>query len=174
MRLRFSIIFICLLLALATPVLAQENMASKADRCALAQSYLKNIQKPRDLRARVDRLQAYQYIYQRLDKFVIRLEKNNQPQAKELRAQLNQLNGLINNFKASYESYDQSRESVSKLQDCRNHMDELEQRLNEARLQRQAVYDSVQQIQTLLRPAVVEQLTILHQSLLAEESNERN
>lgn len=140
-----------------------------SERCGLAQDYLRRIQKSRDLHARVDRLQAYQYIYQRLEVFIIRLEKNNQPYALELRTNLNQLAKTIDSFKEHYEEYDKSREAVVALKDCQNNMSEFQQRLDTARSLRQKVYDDVLIIQNLFSPEITGQLEVLHQELLATE-----
>jgi hypothetical protein len=83
---------------------------SIAQRCTYAQRYLNETLKPRDLKARVDRLQAYRYIYQRLDVFAARLERNNQQGAAEFRQSLDQFAKKTEAFKKNYEQYDSTSE----------------------------------------------------------------
>ncbi len=138
-----------------------------AQRCQLTQNYIKDIQKPRDLRARVDRLQAYRYIYQRLDMFTKRLERNKQPEAENLRASLDDFSKNIEQFKISYEQYDAARESLTKVQNCRNNITSFQTKLEDTRTKRQAVNDSVVAIEGILSPTVKGQLATLYQGLLA-------
>lgn len=140
-----------------------------AERCGLAQNYLKNIQRPKDLRARVDRMQAYQYIYQRLDVFTVRLEKNNQPLAEQFRAKLTALDANIDAFKDHYETYDAARESVVTLDSCGQDVGEFQKRLSKARQARQVVHDDIQKIQALYSPDILDQLRQLKQTLGAQE-----
>lgn len=152
----------------ATVALAQSGdviTEQTAQRCALAQSYLQEIQKPRDLKARVDRLQAYRYIAERLDVYTRRLEKNGQPGAAELREQVTQLNKNVDDFKNSYESYDQAREVVSKLRDCRTNVAQFQQKLEIARQKRQAVDAAVNTIQAQLDPTIKGQLSTVYTTL---------
>lgn len=137
-----------------------------AQRCALAQNYLKNIQKPRDLRARVDRLQAYRYIYQRMNVFVLRLERNNQPEATNLRASLTRLNESIEQFKKDYETYDLSREAVVKQKDCANDFNTFNSNLTKMREERARVSQNVELIQSILGTNITTQLDTLYQQLL--------
>lgn len=160
-------------------VFAQANNADSAnqlaERCNLAQNYIKNIQKPRDLRARVDRLQAYRYIASRLDNFVTRLERNRQPNASELRETLKDLNVNIDNFKNLYEQYDKAREEVVAVQDCQNNRDEFQAKLEAARLKRSEVNDVVNKVQSTLSPTAKDQLNDLYAKLLATaKTNEGN
>ena len=154
--------------SVASRVSAQSQPASEAPagRCTLTQNYLKNIQKPRDLRARVDRLQAYRYIYQRLDLFVARLERNNQPEAANLRASLDRLNKSIDLFKNDYELYDQAREDTTNLKDCRTNFDDFSNKLTVARSTRTIVNQDVELIQSILNPNVKSQLDTLYGQLL--------
>jgi len=154
--------------SLVLQVSAQEDSPteSAADRCVMAQSYLKNIQKPRDLRARVDRLQAYQYISQRLTVFVERLERNNQPEAANLRANLERLNTSITLFKDDYETYDQTREAVVSVKDCRTNFEDFSTKLAVAREKRVAVSHDVELLQSILSTNVKSQLDSLYQQLL--------
>ena len=154
--------------SLTKVVSAQEGTQpeSMSERCVLAQNYLKNIQKPRDLRARVDRLQAYQYTAQRLNVFIQRLERNEQPEATNLRDNLDRFNTSIKLFKDTYESYDQARESVVKVEDCKNNYDEFSDKLTAAREKRALVSQSIELIQSILGTNVKSQLESLYQQLL--------
>lgn len=156
----------------ATGTLAQEAPAQTSQelatqRCSLAQNYIKDIQKPRDLRARVDRLQAYRYIYQRLDLFTKRLERNQQPEAENLRASMNSLGKDIEQFKASYERYDAAREELTNIKDCRNNMTLFQSKLEAARSKRQEVSDSIVAVESTISPTVKNQLDVLYEGLLA-------
>lgn len=148
--------------------------AQSVDRnqCELAQNYLRNIQKPRDLRGRVDRLQAYQYIYQRMDNFVSRLERNKQPEAENLRANLQRFSQAIEQFKGDYESYDTAREAVVKISDCQSEKEVFDQRLAEAREKRVVVKSDIELIQSILNPNITSQLESLYQQLLATTGTE--
>ena len=155
-----------------TNVSAQESAPQTTQelvtqRCQLAQNYIKDIQKPRDLRARVDRLQAYRYIYQRLDVFTKRLERNKQPEADNLRASLDDISKNIEQFKVNYEQYDAARESLTKVQNCRSNITSFQSKLETARNKRQAVNESIVSIEAILSPTVKGQLETLYQGLLA-------
>lgn len=164
-------VFMVVSAIIAPTVLAQEPATQSVDeliaeRCALTQQYLKDIQRPRDLRARVDRLQAYRYIFQRLDVFVKRLEKNQQPQAQELRTALNDFNKNIENFKTSYEQYDVARDTVVSVKNCKTNIADFQQQLAKAREKRQLVAESVIKTEEILKPTVHTQLESLHETLL--------
>ena len=165
-------------MVIAVPqVFAQEANSTEpagavVERCMLAQNYIKNIQKPRDLKARVDRLQAYRYIYQRIDIFTRRLEKNNQPEASNLRATLNDFNKIIDSFKNDYESYDYAREQLTEIKNCRNNFAAFETALANARVKRSAVNEDITAIDTLLNPKLSSQMEILYQKLLLVKKNE--
>lgn len=146
------------------------GQGASPERCSRTQNYLKNIQKPRDLRARVDRLQAYRYIYQRLDVFVVRLEKNSQPFADNLRVQLNELEKVTESFKNNYEAYDRARDAAASSKDCQNKFEEFQSKLNKARQLRQEVYADVVAIQQLLSEQINGQLGELQRTLLATGS----
>ena len=154
--------------AVTSRVSAQSQIEGEVqiERCSLTQNYLTNIQKPRDLRARVDRLQAYRYIYQRLNIFVARLERNNQPESANLRASLDRLNTSIDQFKNDYETYDQAREDVTNLKDCRDNFEDFTSRLELARSARTMVSQNVELIQSILSPNVKSQLDSLYSQLL--------
>ena len=154
----------------SVPVSAQD--ASSASRCNVAQNNLKNIQRPRDLQGRVDRLQAYRYIYHRIDSFVIRLERNQQPEVADLRASLVRLNDSIEQFKNDYETYDAARESVTKLSDCQENLSEFNTRLLSARQMRTKVNEDVQLIQSILSSSVKNQIDSVYQQLLISGNSE--
>lgn len=150
------------------------NQQTPAERCSLTQNYLKNIQKPRDLRARVDRLQAYRYIYQRLDVFVVRLEKNGQPLATELRTQLEEYSKKTEQFKNNYETYDSARENLATMKDCKNSIEKFQQQLQLVRQYRQKVHEDVLTIQDLLSPTLSGQLETLRSALQSTEKTRAN
>lgn len=150
------------------------DQQTPAERCSLVQNYLKTIQKPRDLRARVDRLQAYRYIYQRLDVFVIRLEKNGQPQAAELRGLLEDYSKETEKFKDDYERYDSAREELANMKDCNNSIDTFLQKLQTTRQLRQKVYEDVLAIQKMLSPDISGQLEVLYDKLQSTERTGAN
>jgi hypothetical protein len=146
---------------------AQQTVVS----CQRAQNYLKNIQKPRDLRGRVDRLQAYRYIYQRLNVFVIRLEKNDQYNARELRESLDTFNEQITVFKDDYELYDRARDDVSHIENCQKNNQQFTAALSSARQKRQLVHEDVLKLDMTLSPQVSTQLDQLYQHLLVGGPN---
>lgn len=174
---RTSIIMVIILTGfLVTPKLfAQDSGNEEASRqavasCRRAQQYINNIQKPRDLRGRVDRLQAYRYIYQRLDGFVIRLERNNQFQAKEMRTSLDSLYKQINVFKDDYETYDEARDKVATFNDCQKNNQQFTDALQLARQKRQIVHDDITSLDATLTPKIKTQLDNLHQYFLQGDS----
>lgn len=152
----------------------QSQPSQAAERCLLTQSYLKNIQKNRDLHARVDRLQAYQYIYQRMDVFVRRLERNGQSQAVEMRATLDQLTKQLEVFKKHYEEYDQAREAVANVPDCKNKLPEFQDKLSTARDKRATLQNDLAEIQNLLDPALKTQLQTVQSAVLNDNSGVKN
>lgn len=176
-----SILIICL--AVTTLVIAGKTVNAQdvtatndqpKDRCTLAQGYIKATLKPQDLRARVDRLQAYQYISGRLDEFVTRLERNHQPDSRELRATVNALNKAIIAFKSDYELYDLARDKVANLKDCKNHISQFQAALTVARDRRSKVNTDVSDIQNILSPTAEDQLTDLYNQLLDPIKQDQN
>lgn len=149
----------------------QNRPSVAAERCSLSQSYLKNIQRNRDLHARVDRLQAYQYIYQRMDVFVRRLERNNQTQSVEMRASLDQLKQQLEVFKKNYEQYDQAREAVATLGDCKTRLPEFQDKLGIARSKRSVLQEDLLQIQKILDTTIKNQLETI-QNAASSNTNE--
>ena len=162
------IIFISSFFGTSPVVNAQTDVSAAAQRCGLAQSYINNILKNRDLYARVDRLQAYQYIYHRIDVFVRRLERNEQKGDVELRASLNKFNDSIEKFKVDYESYDKARDLVGTVPDCKSNLAQFQSRLADARAKREVVYANVGAIQQVLESEIAVQLDAIQQSFKGE------
>lgn len=119
----------------------------------------------RDLRGRVDRLQAYRYMHERLDIYVARLEFNNQPGAAALRTSTTNLDAAITTFKDNYETYDKARDEVVSLQDCEGNYAEFRTRLNGARVKRQQVNASIESIDRLLKDTIAPQLQIAAEAI---------
>lgn len=175
-KLRYIRLFLILsLFLLPSAIFAQSELAdqqSPAQRCVLSQNYLKNIQKSRDLRARVDRLQAYRYIYQRLDIFVIRLEKNNQPDAVELRNILDDFAQTTEEFKDNYEQYDVARDNVAAMKSCADNLEDFQEKLSKAREERQKVSENVRHIHDILSIDTLRQLEDLHAQLSEDKKQD--
>lgn len=177
---KLTLLFIAVLIvAPSTPMFAQElstsggapTRESIAQRCTYAQRYLNETLKPRDLKARVDRLQAYRYIYQRLDVFAARLERNNQQGAAEFRQSLDQFAKKTEAFKKNYEQYDSTRDLAAKYENCQKRPDEFQEYVNATRIAREKVAKDVADIHTLLDVSVMSQLADLHNILLQTGGN---
>lgn len=139
--------------------------------CFSAQNYLKNVQRPKDLRARVDRLQAYQYIGQRLDIFTQRLENNSQPKAQDLRRQLDKLKLEVDDFKVKYENYDEARDQLVSIENCEANTSKFKTLLSSLRLERKRLNQSVKLIDDRLRINMSGQLEDLQDILDAQEQS---
>lgn len=126
--------------------------------CQLAQTHLRTVLRPHDLRARVDRLQVYQYAFRRLDIFVQRLERHQQPHAAELRQAAVKLQQQTDRFKRNYESYDTAREQLALLGDCSGNVHEFKRRLAAAREMLTAVQADIKAIDSTLQSDILEQL----------------
>jgi hypothetical protein len=137
--------------------------------CEATQRYLKNIQKPRDVRTRVDRLQAYRYIYQRLDVFTRRVERNNQPNAKNLRANVDRFYDATEAFRLNYETYDDAREDVVLVEDCSENSEDFAERLRIAREKRSIIAQDVALLKSIIQTNIPEELEVLRQRLEGEE-----
>lgn len=146
-----------------------EKIALTSQQCTYSQEYLKTTLKPRDLRARVDRLQAYRYIYQRLDIFVGRLERNGQSGATDLRPLLNELSEKIDNFKNTYETYDGTREYIATYNNCKNDPGQFLKSVSTAREARQKVHATVDDIELHLEQSIKNQVNVVYQELLLAE-----
>lgn len=129
---------------------AQETDFSLSARCGIAQQKLSGPVRQRDLRTRVDRMQAYLYIYERLDIFTKRLENNNQPYALQMRTLSSELNTLTSRFKSNYEAYDSIRTKTAAAKDCGNNTEQFTQNLELTRSARKKVNEDVVAINTLL------------------------
>lgn len=135
-------------------------------RCSIAQGQLGGTIKAQDLKTRVYRVQAYQYIHKRLDIFTQRLEHNDQPHAFDLRAQTNQLDASITALAADYESYDAAREAVASLKNCANNQQNFVSLLDTMRAKRQKVNDDISSIDGLLGISVRGNISDLYSKLL--------
>lgn len=140
--------------------------------CEPTQRYLKNIQKPRDLHTRVDRLQAYRYIHQRLDVFARRVERNSQPNAKNLRVNVDRLHDVIEAFRLNYESYDKARDAVVSVKDCAKNSDQFTEKLQKAREEREVVAQDVALLRSIIATNIPEQLKALELQLEQKEDDE--
>lgn len=173
-KLFLSIVLIVGVFLVPKTALLQSQPSEAAERCALSQSYLKKIQKNRDLHARVDRLQAYQYIYQRIDVFVRRLERNSQPQAAEMRATLDQLTNQLESFKKYYEEYDQAREATANVVNCKNKLAEFQSKLTIARSKRETLQNELLEIQKTLDPVLKTQLETVQNAVFSDSMGVKN
>lgn len=144
---------------------------SPAFGCEATQRYLKNIQKPRDLRTRVDRLQAYRYIHQRLDVFTRRIERNNQPNAKSIRSNIDRLHDATEAFRLNYETYDKAREAVVLVKDCQKNDDEFSEKLKAARAARSVVAQDVALLRSIIATNIPEQLEVTQKQLQQEKGS---
>lgn len=166
----FSNILPFLLLAVLIIVLVKSPVSiasSEVTRCKTAQQNLSSSVRSRDLRTRVDRIQAYQYMYQKLDIFVQRLENNNQPAAAELRQQTDSLGKQITKFKDDYETYDKSRSEVSKIVDCDKNRVAFDRALQNARDSRNVLHQDVVDIDDTLNTPIQTSIRNLYIDLLA-------
>lgn len=150
-------------------VLAQagpSETSNYAQQCQVAQGNLNSSVKNHDLRSRVYRVQAYQYIHQRLDIFTQRLENNNQAHAADLRTQTDQLQTDITTLTVDYEAYDSARDAVALLKDCRNNQLQFTKKLADMRTKRQKLNDDVVRIDSLLGTSIHADISDLYNQLL--------
>lgn len=170
------IILTGLFLVSATAAIAQTDASGAseqfASRCGRAQRNLRGPVRDQDIRTRVDRLQAYRYISRRLDIFTQRLENNDQPSAQELRQQVSQLDESIDEFAASYETYDGMRDSLSRMANCGDNAELFQTRLSDVRQARSAVNTDVAKIHTTLDTNVRNQISDLISKLEANQQLE--
>lgn len=145
---------------------------SLSARCGVAQQKLAGPVRSRDLRTRVDRMQAYLYVHERLDIFTQRLENNNQPSAEQMRTLTSELNVLISTFKNDYEVYDQARTAVATLKNCSKNTEDFSTSLEFARTTRKKVNEDVVAINLLLSGPVTTTMNELLTTLKAEETSE--
>lgn len=161
------------IVAIRTQTYAQEQTDySLSARCEVAQQKLAGPVRSRDLRTRVDRMQAYLYIHERLDIFTQRLENNNQPSAEQMRALTSELNVLISTFKNDYEVYDQARTAAASLKNCSKVTEDFSASLEFARSTRNKVNEDVTAINTLLSGRITVTMNELLVTLTSEEAEE--
>ncbi len=160
----------------AQPQTEQETDFSLSARCLVAQQKLAGPVRERDLRTRVDRMQAYLYVHERLDIFTQRLENNNQPFAAQMRTMTSELNALTTQFKTDYETYDIARTKTSSTKDCSSNTEQFSENLEATRSARKKVNEDVVAINALLSGPVSvtmnELLTGLSTEGLQEASND--
>ena len=180
-RIRILTILFAFILFPTSAVVAQNSAAEGittnevvSQQCSQSQRYLKETLKPRDLRARVDRLQAYRYIYQRIDIYVERLEKNNQNGAKELRVSVNKLLEKIDEFKNTYETYDTTRELAANFQNCSKTPGQFIKSIDASRIERQKLANLITDINQILEKDINDQLQNLYKEQVKVESNTGN
>lgn len=143
-----------------------------AMNCQQSQAYLKNDLKNKDLKTRVDRLRAYQYVHKRVDLFVSRLENHRQPRATDMRLIVSQLELAIASFKLNYETYDAAREKLANLSRCQDNVDEFKKLLEEARVELNKVVQSTKSIETLISERFLRGLDQLEDSLKPNKTEE--
>lgn len=141
------------------------SRAETAEHCQKAQDYLQTTIKPRDIKGRVDRLQAYQYIYQELDGFARRLENNHQTGAKALRTELSTYDKLIERFKIDYEIYDQSRDATVRISNCQKNVDDFIIRLKATRDARAQLTDDITVLTKSINSGLLGQLKLIQKEL---------
>ena len=162
--------FLLVIFSIRGKISAQEQTDySLSARCEVAQQKLAGPVRSRDLRTRVDRMQAYLYLYERLDIFTQRLENNDQPSAEQMRALTSELNVLINTFKNDYEVYDQARTAVATLKNCSQETEDFSASLEFARTTRSKVNEDVVAIHSLLRGPITTTMNELLTTLKSEE-----
>lgn len=159
------LLFAALLIAAAPQVSAQ---TAAGQHCDAAQYYLKNTQRSRDLRSRVDRLQTYQYVQKRLDDFVSRMERHNQPGHQTLRVEVDSYEKGIELFKQSYELYDHARDEVTSLKSCTDNPARFSEYLTKAREERASVRTAIKNIDAT-HQAIIDQLKSIKLDVQAEE-----
>ncbi|MCA9313464.1 hypothetical protein KDA08_04080 [Candidatus Saccharibacteria bacterium] len=154
-------------------VLAQGEVVSDSDnldlvssRCKDSQRYLNNTLRPRDIRVRVNRLQAYRYISKRMEVFTGRLESNSQEGASKMRGHLSTLNNQIDDFKNNYEAYDLLRDQVAKMQGCDSSPKEFMAKINQTRQARNQLNSDVQAIHDTLDKSIISDLKLMHDQYL--------
>lgn len=159
------VLSIMLLVALLMPF--KSTSATEVSRCKIVQQNLSGHIRSNDLRTRVNRMQAYQYMHQKLDIFVQRLENNNQPGAGDLRRQSDELGKKIDKFRADYETYDINREKLSKLDNCSKNSVSFDRALQTVRNSRATVHQDVIELDEKLNSSVQASVRDLYTDLLA-------
>lgn len=158
-------------------VLAQSDGGEGEDftvRCVRAQNNLKGPVRERDIRTRVDRLQAYRYIEKRLDIFTQRLEYNNQPGAQGLRTQVQALELATSTFAANYEAYDARRDALAAMPDCGKRPQVFQTQLNDLRHLRATINQDVLNIQNSIDSNVRNELSSVITQLEADQAKPKD
>lgn len=135
-------------------------------RCENAQAYLNKDLREKDLRARVDRVQAYEYVYQDLNMLALRLERNKQYSAKQMREQMTAFQQKISQLKVSYEKYDYSRDALAQLRDCTKNPQKFNELLTVMRRNRKEVEKQTIAIRTFLLANMSNQLEDTYDNFL--------
>jgi uncharacterized coiled-coil DUF342 family protein len=164
----YLIILIAIILAI--PFFIKTNplsAASEPSRCKIAQQNLNGNVRDRDLRTRVDRLQAYQYMHKKLDIFVQRLENNDQLMSAELRQQVDDLGNQIDQFKNDYEAYDSARDGVTEIVKCDKDTVKFDRAMQKARQARDVLHQDIIEIDQTLNSPIKNSITSLYTQLLA-------
>lgn len=172
-RIALAVLLLCAVIAVVPAVRAQQTpAATESDlrrMCTQAQGYLQTTVRSRDIRTRVDRLQAYQYISKRLDTFIRRLERHEQPRAEEMRELTASLDRSIEDFKRHYEQYDVSRDRLAGLRNCQQQPAEFSKHLQRTRENLATVEKDTKTINDLLAKDLPRELRQLKQELVAVE-----
>lgn len=176
-------VVVTLVLVFSQPIYAQENIAATMEssatldqvslNCRFTQDYINDKIKSYDLRARVNRLQAYRYISKRLETFTRRLENNNQPGASTMRQNVDSLNKAIESFKQSYDEYDAARSELSELKDCSLQPEEFLQKLEAVRHKRASVNTEVKTIKTIINPDIINEVQNINQLLFTKKPSKK-
>lgn len=135
-------------------------------RCENAQAYLNKDLREKDLRARVDRVQAYEYVYQELNMLALRLEHNKQYSAKQMREQMTAFQQKIGQLKVSYEKYDYSRDALAQLPDCTKNPQKFSELLAVMRSERKKVEQQTTTTKTFLVANMSNQLEDTYDNFL--------
>jgi len=106
-------------------------------------------------------------MYQKLDIFVQRLENNDQPGAKDLRAKTTELGTQITKFRDDYEAYDKNRDKVTKIDNCSKNIVSFDRALQNARDSRAVVHQDVVDLDEMLSSSVQNSIRNLYTEILA-------
>ena len=139
-----------------------------ASQCEVAVNYLSKELKSADLRARVDRLAVYEYVYQYLELLTKRLNYNKQPDYEVLKKTLVMYREDIDYFVNSYEKYDESRQELANM-DCQKDLPRFTVQLSKLRSDRKTLELATNDVQRMLRISMKNQLNGLYDKLLSGE-----
>lgn len=135
-------------------------------RCENTQAYLNKELRDKDLHARVDRVRAYEYVYQELNTLALRLEHNEQYSAKQMREHMTVFQQNISQLKISYEKYDSSRDALAQLRDCTKNPQKFSELLAVMRRERKKVEQQTVAIRTFLTTYISNQLEDTYDNFL--------